>query len=617
MDRVLSNRQVLLLSDYLAAQGEFVPSAELAEKRAISTRTLRTDNKAIREYISNYGATLESVASKGTRLIVDNRSKFDKKMRDLLGGNTRHTAFNERSSRVLHILFRLSRTKGYLDTKRLATEMFVSRSTFTEDLRAAREVIERYDHLRIETKQGSGIRLVGDEQAIRECIIKQNITQQVDSTIALAQGTEFVSYEYLSLGRIVTECLIEHHFTVSDFMFQTILVHLGVSLDRMRCNHYIENTQELASTYHHAYEIASEILQQCCKLYKLRFSVDEARILAINLQGKRELESDEYVTKEVNDFIYKTLVAIRDEYGFDLTTDMSLRISLALHVVPLLERAAYNMQLDNSIMYEVKQQYVLAFDLASKFAQELQKTFGARLTEGEVSYIAMHFSVALGSRTDTQDQKSILLISPERKSNTVLIQQKLMQWFPNTISCIDIIGAKQIDTTNIDAYDAVFTTDKSLTSRTGAIPIDFFLSDKDYNKIKLAISGFSRPEDLIEVFDRKMFHVGHIESKEEAFRIVAANAEQVHPQNTGLFEAISNHEQFTNSYFGHLVAMPHPNTPVTSSTFVSVAVSDAAIDWGGGQGSGCHDGLSREGQPGRLCPVALPLVAYYKPQACR
>jgi lichenan operon transcriptional antiterminator len=577
-DDMLSQRQLKLLSVYQESNGDYLRSTDLANRLGVTSRTIRSDNKAISEFISVHGAELESVPSKGTRLLVTNNAQFSNEMRRLVSSSSRHAAFNERSTRAIYILYVLSHTKDYVPRSRLENKMFVSPSTLSGDLNEVKRIIRPYS-LNIESKPSCGIRLRGTEANIRRCIIMENVLQLPESTSSLMKESEATSVEFLSLNHIVTECLIKHEFKVSDYAFQTIIVHLSVSLGRMRDGHYVESEGCLDPAYQHALEIAEEILEKCCKLYKLEYSEAEAQLIAINLQGKREIDSNDYVSKEINDFVYQALLKIREEYSIDLTTDMSLRLSLALHVVPLLTRARFGMQLNNDIIYDVKQLYVLAFDIASTFAQRIQEEYKVKLAEGEVSYIAMRFCVALENHSNTDEAKSVLLISPERKSDTILIQQKLMQWFPTSIGTIDIISARQIDETEIDAYDAVFTTDPSLTAQTGAIPINFFLSDNDYSKIKLAINGYSKPEDLIEIFSPDMFFAGHIEDKEDAFRIVAGNAENHFPQEEGVLEAIQAHERYTNSYFGNLVAMPHPNIPMTDQTFISVAVSDKPLDW--------------------------------------
>ena len=524
---MLSKRQIDILLDYVRDDGEFVSSIEMARKHGVSQRTLQTDNRKVRDYIKDFGAVLESVPSKGTRLVINDQRAFEREIYRLTTGQDASGAFAERSSRVAHVLRRLANTKGYVATKRLANEMYVSRSTLSGDLAVVRDVVARYG-LVLEMHQPQGVRLVGDEASIRQCIVRENVGV-LGTVREFTRGAETASVEYQALSHIVTEHLSAHHFKVSDYVFQTILVHLEITLDRMRGGHYVEGSQQLEPSYQHALEVASEILHACCRLYRLEYSDAEAALLAINLQGKRELDDDGYVSKQLNDFIYHALVKVRDRFNIDLTNDMNLRLSLALHTLPLITRARYDMQLENSITIDIKQKFVLAFDAASTYAQELQTSFGIRLTDDEISFLALHFLVSLQSHPYLEDSKRVLIVSPERKSNTILIQQKLKQWLPDQIQTIDIVGPQAVETCDLDSYDAVLTTDRAVARQTGAIPIGLFLSDDEYNKINLALSGFSRPEDLVDVFDRDMFYVGPIATKDEAIRIVCKQAEECTP----------------------------------------------------------------------------------------
>lgn len=50
---------------------------------------------------------------------------------------------------------------------------------------------------------------------------------------------------------------------------------------------------------------------------------------------------------------------------------MSLRIALALHTLPLIPRMRLNMQLTNLMTFEIKQKYIIAFNVATLYAEEL------------------------------------------------------------------------------------------------------------------------------------------------------------------------------------------------------------------------------------------------------
>ena len=576
---MLTRRQSEILIELYASQDRFITASELGEDHQVSLRSVQNDIAALKNSLHDSGARLNTTNSKGCQLVIADSSRFGEFLSGVRDNYERSYTFNEQQTRLIYIMSKLLGSEGYVRSTKLADELYISRSRLTADLKQVRETLQRYN-IELLSRPAWGLKIRGGEADIRQCMIKENINVVKLAPASIPDSVK-ADNNMNKVKNIVTEILINSQFVVSDIVFQNLIVHVLTSLDRMKSGHYVQDDAfQLDPSFKHVQEIAAEIMKQCCRIYDIKFSKGEADLLALNIQGKREFSNQEYISKEINDFIFQTLVIIKNRFHIDFANDVNLRISLALHTFPLITRINSNMQLKNLMTYEIKQKYVMAFDIASVYSYELTKKYGAKVTDDEVSFIALHFGAAMEKRNHTGSRK-ILLISSEKKSNTILVRQKFDQWFKADIDVFDIINPSQIEPGLFKRYDAVFTTDSAIADSYNAVLISFFLNDSDYQRIELAMNGFRSPSDITNKFDEDIFFCQDLETKDETIKLLCSSAEDKFCLNKDLYNAVINHENVANSYFGHLIAMPHPDNLVTNNTFIGVCILKHPITWEG------------------------------------
>ena len=85
----------------------------------------------------------------------------------------------------------------------------------------------------------------------------------------------------------------------------------------------------------------------------------------------------------------------------------------------------------------------------------------------------MHFAT---SEYINKNQKywKILLITTEKRSNTLLMRKKFIEWLNNSVSEFTIIYPNQLNPETMNSYDAVFTPNKDVAEACGAVLINFF-----------------------------------------------------------------------------------------------------------------------------------------------
>src|SRR5699024_11224152 len=121
--------------------------------------------------------------------------------------------------------------------------------------------------------------------------------------------------------------------------------------------------------------------------------------------------------------------------------------------------------------------------------------------------------------------------------------------------------------------------DRNVTGvQTCALPIYAILEDIDLSNVeKYIIDDKEQVYTYLKkelMFLRKNFH-----SKEEALKFLSRKASEKGLVNDTLLDAIYEREKVAPTAFGNFVAIPHPITPESQETFLSICTLENPILW--------------------------------------
>ncbi|HAH93550.1 MAG TPA: hypothetical protein DCM01_06850 [Dielma fastidiosa] len=575
---MLTKRQIEIFMDYYAHHDEIIKSKILADKYNISIRTIQNDIQVIRDEVEKAGAELKSISSKGHVLLIKNQALCASFADHLTLDYNSNYFFDVQASRVDYLLSTLITSHDFIKSQDLADAMYISRSRISVDLALLKEVLKKYN-LSLVSKPYYGLKIEGSEINKRQCIIKENLCF-AHNFIQNEKDEPIIN----EVKNIVTQILVDSHYKISDIALQNLIIHIATAIERMRSGNYLEQQSinlKDDDVFHHVLEISNKIIQSCCNKYSLPYTESEVVLLALNLQGKREYDQQEYISDEINKKIYHGLQQINENYNLDLTNDLNLRISLGLHILPLLSRLKTGMLLKNIMTYTIKQKFPFAFDIASTFTYSILPEYKERLSDDEISYLALHFSVSLNQTTPVANRKDILLICSQQKSETILIQQKIKQWF-NNINEIKTVSASMVKPEIFDDYNAILTTESKIAEAyPKAMLVNYFLTDTDYQKIEMALNGFTSVKDILDKFDEDLFYYGNVKDKYEMIDILFKKAKKKFKLSDELYDSVMLHEKIASSCFGNKLAIPHPERLITDCTFIAVGIPKEEIIWEG------------------------------------
>lgn len=570
---MLTKRQKEMIQEFERHSPSFLTADHFVEKFQVSMRTVQSDIKKIREHLATTRyAELISVASKGSQLIIKDYTAFqvNNQQKEIISESNQ-------SDRVRKLCVLLLNQKRPINRQKILDQLFIASSTLNMDLKEADKLLSNYQ-LSVERKRNSGIFISGNEYDKRKCLLKLG-------HLDIHQGQSNMETEESfrqEIEMVLVSVLLKHHFHISETLFQNLIVHIEMAIKRMKSGFYIGSDEFGGITdFDSEMEVSTEIFQRLAERSYFKVSQEEILNLAIYIKGKSDYENDDYISEEVNTFILHALKEINEKFDIDFRQEIDLRISLALHLMPLLTRIEYNIQNENKLLDQIKQSFPLGFDIAAYMCMLLQNTIDKKIEEGEIAYLAIYFNQYLAKYNDISVKKRILIITSLKRSESILLRQRFATWFSNEITILTLVNTHEVGFLDIEDYDVIFTTEQTeLTDKMGAILISFFPSEQEYSKIKLAIDGFNDKFEIVNLFDEALFRYGHFTNKKEVLdKICSISVSKVGDKVFQLREAVELREEIGSSYFGNGIALPHPINPILAETFVSVILLKNELDW--------------------------------------
>ena len=572
---MLTKRQIEILLNLFSNLDAPVSLQVFTDQFHLSLRSIQTDIAEIKETIKEHGLYIENNKN-CICMSITNQETANIFMNSIIQDYNLNQFFEDQSSRISYIISRLLDSNDYLKSADLADEMYISRSQISNDIKLAKNMLSSY-HLTLISKPYYGIKIIGKENDIRNYIIQEKL--KIKNLVCDEITHSFSSHEHIDdINNIVIKILTHSHYIISDIALQNLILHIVTAVNRIKSGHLIHmDSLNISPVYAHVIEISKNILEKCADIYNFEFNDDEIFFLALNLYGKREFDKQEFITDEINNLVFLGLYKIKEIFGLDFTSNLNLRISLGLHILPLLTRINTNMQLRNIMTFNIKQKYTLAYDLASTFTNTIIPS-DKKILDDEIAYVALHF-VNYIDENSPQKKKRMLIISSLRRSETILLQNNILRNFPS-IKEVKIISKNSLSTTNVNNYNVICTTENDIFINNNKIQkISYFLNDTDIKKIELLLDGFNGPKDILDCFSGDLFYYGDAPSKNAVIKWLYEMAYKQGLADEKLYHSIMNHENVTSTYFGNYLAIPHPEIFLSETSFISVAILPKPILW--------------------------------------
>lgn len=567
---MLTKRQIKILESLINNNNDYHTSNQLAQQFNVSIRTIKSDLKQIKSFSeTNKSFEMDSLPSKGTKLIVHNREALLASLNKL----TRKGDYTNKDNidRTNEFIKKLVFSNTYISKYSMMESLYISESTLYQTVNEAKQKLQKFN-LNISYKTNHGYFIEGDEVDKRRYIMVNN--RCLNNSIVINE-------EVARIYNIIANAFVDNKYQINEKNLQNITMHVALTIQRVKEGNYVrmKNTSSLTETIE--YQISENILSHLLMMYNIDHEnlQNETLLLTQTILGKTEYYVNDSLQDQVNDIINSFFIETQSKFSVNFCTNENLKLFLALHVVPMIYRIKSHTTLVNEMSSEIRQSFPIGYDIALDFSTKLSKIFDIQISEDELSYLTLYFNYGIENLNLGGKSRRILIFTNLRKSETILLKHKILNWFPNQISEITFLDSNDSNV-DLSEYDAIFSTDDDVDKFKGGVTkINVFPDEKDFNRINLSINGYTDEQSILKKFSPQLFHYGKVNNKKEALNILCQQAKKIYSLPEDFQSSIETRENFSATYFNNLIAMPHPLSPISDETFVSVLITEKPIRW--------------------------------------
>lgn len=475
---------------YLKEVGEYVTSEQLSAICHVSTKTILKDIQSLNEDMKVTDNYSDVKPSYGLKLVINDMDAFSdfsasyRPFQDYFVFSV-----NEREDYVQKYLIEEDK---WIKSEYICEMLFISPSVLSQCLKTIRKSLAQYD-LKLVQKPHYGMKVEGREFNKRLClsaIYMTYIDQREDFP-----GKQFNEEELEVINTITSvldNVLTRFEISMSEVSVQNFIIDIFVLLKRVKQGILLKATEKMVIDISRWTEsiVAVEIAKEIKKQLDIELGDQEIVSLSIHLASKRIIRHyDESIHRIIQNFDVMQIVDnmldnIAEQWHIDFTQDRELCSMLTLHLIPLEVRSRYNVVLQNPLTIKIKQQNILAYQLAVSACNQLVDYHGNNLSDEEISYIALHIELAL-LRKQIKEKKNVLIMSGGgRGTSSILAYQikELYNKYINEIKMVDYIGIKKYDFSHVDLLITSAPIKEELPI--SIIEVNYYLTEQDKKKIK-------------------------------------------------------------------------------------------------------------------------------------
>jgi len=544
--------------EILLDKKDYTSSKQIAETLGYSERyiiNIINDSELKRK-----GFFFEGNPKIGYRIQISDMMEFRKNYE-------KSTDLEELIAKVLRVLIEKN---DFIRIDDLAEYFFLSRSSMERVIKSVKLLAEEYD-LKIVSRQKYGICIQGSELNKRAC------------NAHLLHAKDEYQDKTLKIQEMLYDILGKFDYIVSDLNFNNLVYHVLILLKRIRQKNYTLVSIDLKQEYPLQERIAQEIIQCLEEQFEIEIPEQEKSYLVLHLLGKQTINDNREVSEEIYSLVSQIIERVYQDMGYDLRDDFDLHIRLCLHIQPMMYRLQYHMKQQNPILNKVKRELKEGFEVALIAKKVILENYGFEISEDEISFIAMHFSLSL-SQDAAEDEKcnlKFIIVCSTGRGAARLSAYRLLSQFK--VSEEDITLSSMVELRNMDLslYDCILSS-VSVPFKVG-IPVLYinpWMDQEASIKIGKFIEEHDRKKCAVEVlYERNFYSNLPLTSKEDVLRFITEECKKYYPQENIRYKDLWEREMMSSTEVGNQCSMPHPLTYFSKEPIIQVIILKKPIKW--------------------------------------
>lgn len=592
-----SDKRCKKIIEILLDHPEGMKGEDIASRLQVSSRTIRTDIKRLQELLEVHGIKISAVTNRGYKL---ERQDVHDVLMNVLPEVSSQEVLSDKNKRLLYLVGYF--LKALLENKsvtqgELADEMYVALSSLKVYLGELRDFLSDY-FLQIVTYRNEGLRLKGDENDIRTCIVDY----QREMRNPNIHGLIFVEVSSQEINFLIEEVMKQCSLQLTDVARESLCLQMALAVRRSAEGHLTicssSVAQELEKSFE--YRIAKEMVNALYKATGKDIPYNEVFYLSKCLLTGKKLsvtpesikekafldENADSIGDKFSELVDEILYAIEKNYGLDFGNDEYLKEGLLLHLRIAIAQVNFRMGMRNDLLSSIKNEYPLAFQLGVLAARIVRERVQIVFHENEIGYIALHFGAAMSRNhiKESDVSKKIIIVGLIGFGMSMMLKTKIKEYFRNRLNILAVLPIYKLNDEWINQADYIFSTvplknvDERKVIRINSVlgKTDLVeLEKKIFSKAKLTV------ETLKEIFDAKNFFAElEFNSREECLNFLTRKAVEQGFMSETAKASVFEREGMSSTAIGDLAAIPHPVDTVDNISKVFVLTLKKAITWG-------------------------------------
>lgn len=487
----LTLRQRKLLN-LLRTQESYITGAALAGQLHVTARTIRSDIVEINHFLLPFGSRIASRHGHGYLLETDD----EETLKEI---NKVNSSFLSRDERIRHITVRLCLADGPVSLYDLEDEMYVSRTTLEQDLRALHKTyIRPWPHIGF-SRCRNLVSFEADERKRRALLCRLS----AENWDYNDRGDLFYHYQYLEepvVDVVIQEvgaALARHQILMDDINIIYLNLAAAIMYCRVRDGHTLPETPAADPPGAQAVQCADDLLDRLEETLGCAFSRAERKEVALHISYSRLMDADrlsfstvkDYFSDGILDLADSYLYALRDAFDVDLFGEEDFYITL-LQFLRYLAFPTHHFNLVQGGTDLVRANYLVEFEFAFFFQPFALKFYGNYLDDREILYLTYAIAGALAAFKRTAPKFRAVLLCHLNLTATWNLKQQILAKYTDYIHITALLPMYCKDTYDFSGTDLVITTTKKEYTRIPhgeVLSISPFFTSQDRRRLEAAV----------------------------------------------------------------------------------------------------------------------------------
>ncbi|WP_313466810.1 BglG family transcription antiterminator [Carnobacterium sp.] len=560
---------------------------ELMEYTHYSRKTVSKYLDLVESTVKTWGVKLERKPNVG--IYFSGNTKEISKMLSSIDKKIGMSVEDRRNSLILEILM----SSKPLKVQALADSFFVSRGTLDQDIKYIKNKFSKYE-LKI-IGDINGIYISASERMRRRIATK--ILSQYINTSGVKQADDFITKNHVvpgSLEEMINEELLEQirniltefeeqsNLSLSDYDYQSLLIHLVVSIERIKAHQIIKgNNDNIVLEIEYETKLLVNLLEN-----QLNIKIPDYEIGYLNIHilasQHRKISVATLTKTEGRNELGKLAELLKTNL---ISYDDELISGLILHLEPAIKRFKLGLQIHNPYTNEILKFFPEAFDQSLMIVSKLEQIFLIKIEQDEIAYVALHIQSYL-ERTSQSSKVTAIIACSTGLGTAQLLTQRLEKRFSESLTITRVLSIREMMSTHI-YEDLVIST----------IPIDI------PNVTIVQITPFADKQSIkfldnkiIELLEVKkdfwsfmkliksdyIFLNSHLKNEKEVIEFLGQKLIQNGYGETPIIESALHREKLaTTAIPEEKFALPHAEVKHVKRPIITIYINQNGINWMG------------------------------------